>query len=261
MQYKIICLDLDGTLLNDKKEVPEGNIDAINKLYRDYGVIPVLVTGKNLSWAEHILSLFNEEIPKYAVVSNGGIVKDFNKEIFIRRKLINKESRIKISEIAKKYNLGINIQTETNDIHDEGVDYNINNEQLDITQVSLFGDEETLKLAINKINDTDKLEDTGIMIWRVAHGEKTHTSTYIDIMAKGSTKANGILILLKHLGLEVSDIITIGDGSNDIPMFELGGFNVVMENAECYLKKYADHITTSNNENGVAKAIKHIFYN
>jgi len=252
----MICLDLDGTLLNDKKEVSEKNIGAINKLYQDYGVVPVIVTGKNLAWAEHILSLFNKSIPKYAIVSNGGIVKDLNKGVYIKNKYFTDDMKVKVQQMAKKYGFEIDYQIENDNIEDVDIPF----DELVLTQMSLFGEEGELKLAIEELNATETLETTGIMTWVIEEDGITHESTYIDIMAKGSTKANGILILLRHLDLEIKDIITMGDGANDIPMFELGGFNVVMDNASDELKKYADYITASNNENGVAKAIEYIFY-
>jgi len=75
-------------------------------------------------------------------------------------------------------------------------------------------------------------------------------------MPKGVTKAYGISLLAKDLGLERSEIMAIGDEENDLPMIEYAGLGVAMENAVPFVKEAADHVTASNIEHGVAKAIQ-----
>lgn len=79
-------------------------------------------------------------------------------------------------------------------------------------------------------------------------------------MKKGATKANAIKILIDYLKINKEEVIAIGDGGNDIPMFEIAGYKVVMGNANEYVKSKADYITDTNNNNGVAKALEYIFY-
>ena len=80
-------------------------------------------------------------------------------------------------------------------------------------------------------------------------------------MKKCCSKKNAIQILAKELGIKQEEIIVMGDGGNDISMFECAGLKIAMENAEKYLKEKADFVTTSNNENGVAKAIQKFIFN
>lgn len=83
---------------------------------------------------------------------------------------------------------------------------------------------------------------------------------YIDIMKKGANKKNGILTLANYLGIKQEEIIVIGDGTNDIPMFKVAGLRVAMENADECLKQDADYITGNNNKSGVAEAIKKFIF-
>ena len=79
-------------------------------------------------------------------------------------------------------------------------------------------------------------------------------------MKKGCSKKNAIEILGNRLNIKQEEIIVMGDGGNDLPMFEGAGLKIAMANAEEYLKEKADFITASNNDSGVAKAIKKFIF-
>ena len=85
-------------------------------------------------------------------------------------------------------------------------------------------------------------------------------SMLLEFMPKGVTKAYGISLLAKDLGLEPAEIMAIGDEENDLPMIEYAGLGVAMENAVPAVKESADYITSSNVENGVAKVIQKICF-
>ena len=80
-------------------------------------------------------------------------------------------------------------------------------------------------------------------------------------MKEGCSKKNAIYILADKLGIKKEEIIVMGDGGNDISMFECAGLKIAMENAEEHLKEKADFITASNNDDGVAKAIQKFVFN
>lgn len=81
---------------------------------------------------------------------------------------------------------------------------------------------------------------------------------FLDITNNGVSKGNSIKILLNYLGLMKKDSIAIGDGINDLSMFEVVGTKVAMGNADSFLKENADYITLSNDENGVAYYIENL---
>lgn len=78
----------------------------------------------------------------------------------------------------------------------------------------------------------------------------------LEFMPKGVTKAYGISLLAKDLGLKQEEIMAIGDEENDLPMIQYAGLGVAMENAVPFVKEAADFVTASNEENGVAKVIQ-----
>lgn len=83
----------------------------------------------------------------------------------------------------------------------------------------------------------------------------------LEFMKKGCNKAIGIEKLAQHLKIRREEIITIGDASNDKEMIEYAGFGVAMGNAEDEIKKLADFITKSNEEDGVAYVIEKFIIN
>ncbi|MFU0825856.1 MAG: hypothetical protein ACFWTK_12930 [Clostridium sp.] len=75
-------------------------------------------------------------------------------------------------------------------------------------------------------------------------------------MKKGISKGNAVKILAEFYGLKREEVICIGDGENDLSMIKYAGLGIAMGNAPDYVKKEADYITETNDEDGVAKAIE-----
>lgn len=104
------------------------------------------------------------------------------------------------------------------------------------------------------------LDTTELCDLVVYQKEGIYQTKYIDIMKENSTKANAIKILAETLQIPKEEIIVIGDGANDLSMFAMSGLKIAMGNANEELKKKADYITDTNNQEGVAKALEKIFY-
>ena len=79
---------------------------------------------------------------------------------------------------------------------------------------------------------------------------------FCEVNCKGISKGRAVEELAKELGIDIKDVICIGDGGNDLEMLKRAGFSVAMENALDEVKSTVDYITDSNNESGVSKAIK-----
>lgn len=80
--------------------------------------------------------------------------------------------------------------------------------------------------------------------------------TFVDITAKGNTKAHGIKVILDYLHLSVDDAMAFGDGGNDIPMLLAAGTGIAMGNSDDKVKDAADYVTTSVDDNGIANALQ-----
>ena len=118
-----------------------------------------------------------------------------------------------------------------------------------------------LEKIIKRVNTLNGIEASVICNYLYKTEKDTFKSTYIDIGKANCSKKNAIHILADKLGIKQEEIIVMGDGGNDVSMFQGAGLRIAMANAEEYLKEKADYITTSNNESGVAKAIKKFVFN
>ncbi len=82
---------------------------------------------------------------------------------------------------------------------------------------------------------------------------------YLEIVPKGANKASALVHLVAILGLDLSQVAAIGDGYNDIEMIREAGLGIAMGNAPAAVKSAADWVTGTNNEAGVAQAVRRLF--
>ena len=83
---------------------------------------------------------------------------------------------------------------------------------------------------------------------------------FLELVPQGIDKALSLAVLLKEIGVERKEMIAIGDGYNDLSMIKFAGLGIAMGNAQEPVKKAADYITLSNEEDGVAEALEHFYY-
>lgn len=276
MMYKMVVLDLDGTLLNDKKQVSKRNVEIINKIQKEKDVLFVIATGKNIKDISYIIEMVGEPINQYIIASNGAIIKDNVKNDYLLKRYLGKEQVIKVIDLYKKFHLQGILHTDKGTLTDgkREVETNPNTQLIQelkkhyienpISTTSMFtlcGEPSDLRKMKEEldINFTD-LEATDICHFIMDTGRERYETAYIDVMKKNATKANAIKILADYLQICKEDIVIMGDGANDISMFEMSGYKIAMGNADENLKKKADFITDNNNEDGVAKALEEIFY-
>lgn len=281
--YKMIILDLDGTLLNDYKQVSKENVDLIQRAYNEKGIISVIATGRPLGYANEICNLYGNCFANYIIACNGAIIKNSETNEYIHKitftdKEVLELRNIFLEEKADYMMLYTDKQALTETKSGKGLENsgasisqkktkveNIesivkNNPDLMKLLCLIGGDVLVLEKIIKKINELEGIEPSVICNYLCKTAESTFESKYIDIMKKGCSKKNAIHILADKLGIKQEEIIVMGDGGNDISMFECAGLKIAMENAEEYLKEKADFITTSNNDSGVAKAIQKFIF-
>lgn len=273
--YKMVVVDLDGTLLNDKKQVSKKNAEVINKIYKDKDVKFVIATGRNINDINQVIETIGEAINQYIIASNGGIIKDNVKNKYVLEKYLEQQEVVAIIDSYREKNLiglahtqdgqftekeaYVEIGTSVNTINDLKT-YYLENNVTTTSMITLHGEEKDLKKMIDEIKSKFSELDTTDICDIIVHRENDiYQSKYIDIMKKGSTKANAIKLLADYLNIKQEEIIVIGDGANDISMFEVAGYKIAMKNANESLKEKADYITDDNNNDGVAKALEKIF--
>lgn len=273
--YKVIFIDLDGTLLNDKKEISNENIKLLNRAYNEKGIKTIITTGRQSGYIQNIYDKYNCKFGDYIISTNGAIVKNIKTNEYINKENIPVEDLHVLREIVLETDLNYLliyteeraymekkpfIKTQKEIIVDNIYNFFANrNEPLFLCTTG--GDSENLEKAINKISKYPNLSSTPICDYNVIIDNKTYNHKYIDVAKTGSTKKSAILKVLDKFNINSDEMIVIGDGGNDVPMFECGGYKVAMGNADDIIKEKADFITDTNNNDGVAKAIKKIIFN
>lgn len=270
MAIKLICIDMDGTLLMDQQNVSEENKKAIKEAV-SRGVHVAITTGRVYNCAK----LYSDEIGLKTpiIASNGAFIGGSNGEAIYNNPLSANEIKDFLS-LTKQYgllsyltgNFGIVSTTELPDNHI----YKVLNKRLK--------DEEKIKFeVIDNIDNAFKLYPNqllkGVCIeknnisnlmkvkkeLKQLNPELEIVSSWDDnfeIMKKGSSKGEAVAQLSKYFNLKRDEVMCIGDSENDLSMIEYAGIGVAMGNAIDIVKQSAQYVTLPNTESGVAKAIE-----
>lgn len=268
-QIKMIGLDLDGTLLNSRKELTEYTRKVLEQAI-EQGIVVLAATGRPLS------GLVKEirEFPgmRYAVTSNGARIMDIEQGKVLAEYLLPKESAKKTLDVFSKYdtlqeiyfdgqgyaekqklehieryhrdaNMWHYALTTRIPVDDVQAALEERQQDLDKTQ-ALFADTEERAKAWEELEQIPEIELVGSLGYN------------IEINAAGVNKGRGLVELGELLGIRREEIMAIGDGDNDITMLREVGLGVAMENADASVKAAADYVTGTNDEDGAAKAIE-----
>ena len=268
------------------------DLQAYGNVLSDYfitiGTKVVIASGRPLS---SVSSFANESgASKYVICGNGALLYDTENNEILYDKSIERKKALEIIKICEENSIFYSIYTENLTIA-KSLNYNIlffNNENKKMpdskkTSIKIMDDiykyvEENKNVNVLKITicDENKVIFGGIIrklravknidVLDVQHmarkvitlgtEEKAVEYHYTEIANADVNKWNAIEKLAEKLNINKEEIATIGDNMNDKQMIENAGLGVIMENSAPYMKEFADVVTASNNEDGVAKAIE-----
>ena len=262
MEYKLIAIDMDGTLLNSKKEISDRTYDAIQKA-KEKGIHIVLATGRLLRSAQFVAE--NLKLSNHILACNGAIIIDDKKVIYSRpMDLYGVE---KVMSLGKKFNAYYHFYDESclysNTYVEKIVDYYQGRDQK--IGIKIFkNDMEILNnknLNIYKFlfidNDLQKLESIKEELTQVSKISVSKSwVNNLEVMDTEASKGLGLKFLCNELNISPEHVIAIGDNENDISMINFAGLGVSMGNGEDIVKKQSNYITSSNDDDGVAKVIE-----
>lgn len=267
MNYKLIALDLDGTLNNDEKQITKKTRDALIAVQKQ-GVVVVLASGRQAPGLRRECESL--ELAKYhglLLSYNGGKIIDattsetiYEKSIPLNtaKRLIKHLADFPVTPIIDD---GVDILTSDETGYKIDVECKNNNlgikkikSELDIdfnpVKILISAPNETLMPLINDI--TAPFEDELSFIMSAPF--------YLEATAKGVSKAASLGNICTILDIKPKEVMSFGDQQNDISMIEFAGLGVAMGNACDQLKSVADEVTLSNNEDGIAATI-HKYFN
>lgn len=263
---KLVAIDIDGTLIDSNHVISKENKDAIKEAM-DKGIKVILCTGRMVSSAyDHAITL---KINCPMVFMNGSLVKNpFNEET-VSSITIGEEKANEIMDILEEYKVIPNFYTEytmyiSQDLerYKKYFSSEKTDEKYSIVEVKNFKEaREVIKKEKNfykfiffpkEKNEIIKEKLRKVKGLEVCSSSKDN----IELTGKGATKGNAVVILGKYFSIERDEIMVIGDSENDLSMFLEVKNSVAMGNAIDTIKKIAKHITLSNEESGVGKAIR-----
>ncbi|MGX7263541.1 Cof-type HAD-IIB family hydrolase [Enterococcus crotali] len=262
---KLVAIDLDGTLLNSKKEISTRNKEALAQA-KAAGVKIVLCTGRPLAAIEIYLEELNlRDNGDYSITFNGGLVQKNDTGEIIEKALMPLEAVHELYELATSLNVpldilsdGLVMQLPASKEH-ISIYSQLNNlltfESYELAQLTTDQIYNKAVVAIDEIYLDEQIKKIPASFYERYEVIKTR-SNLLEFMPKGITKAYGISLLARDLGIKQEEIMTIGDEENDLPMIEYAGLGVAMENAVAKVKEMADVITDTNDNDGVAQAVE-----
>ncbi|MFD3155849.1 Cof-type HAD-IIB family hydrolase [Haloimpatiens sp. FM7330] len=274
MKYKLLCTDMDGTLLDDRKEISTVNREAI-KLANDNGVKVVVCTGRLFVSSKFYSDLLELKTP--VIASNGAYIREKDRDEVIYKCAINKKECMEILNLFRKYNIYAHFYTEDTIFADKII--YVSQKYLEYNKTI----PKDVQVKVKVVEDWEKVfeEYDGKIFKAFATDENTEkirkakeefkklskfnvVSSYdsnFEIMSKEVSKGRAVEILAGFYGINKDEIICIGDNENDLSMIEYAGLGVAMKNGSNLVKDNSNYITDTNNNNGVAKVIDKFIFN
>ena len=285
--YKLVAIDLDGTMLNSKGIVTDKTKKTIKKAIAK-GIEVIIASGRNIN---SIKSIANETgINKYCISGNGAAIYNLQKNEILYEKYMPKEEILKTIQICEQNDIYYALYTDdvilAKNINYNTLSYYSHNIKLPEekrTKIALVKDlyeyvqeneeEKFLKIMICEENEEKFLKVTqqlkqlqNITLLDMCHThkkiilkdgiERNLEYYYAEILDEQSDKWNAIEFLIKELNIKKEEVITIGDNSNDFKMLENAGLGISLKGSNPKAIEKADVIVSDNNSDGVAEAIE-----
>lgn len=285
--YKLVAIDLDGTMLNQYGIVTENTKNAIKQTIQK-GTDVIIASGRPIDSIKTIAKEIGSE--KYFIAGNGALIYDIQKDEIIYDKFLPKKKVLEIIKICEENSISYNVYTDQT-ILATALRYNVlyyqkenlKKEESKQTKISIIEnmyeyvknkkEEKFLKMTICDDNQTvfqsiikklRKIE--GIEVLDVSHmsrktikqgtEEITMEYYYTEITLQNVDKWDAIKYLIEKLKIKKEEVMAIGDNVNDKKMIQEAGFGVVMEGSTPEVTQIADYVTASNKEEGVAKVLE-----
>ena len=267
---KLLALDLDGTLLNEKKEISPRTWAALERA-RSQGVLVVPVTGRPSQGVPQVV----RTMPglRYVVSSNGATIRDLvTGETLLEKHLsadtcllvLDKCAHVPMIRQAFRNGVGYLSRADYNTLRDRYAGTSMLQYHLDTRQVLPGTVAEFLAAHRQPVEELFFLTDSprekadlrALLTGLPGIGFADPFPNDLEVIAGDIDKGEALRFLLRHLGLEASQVLAMGDGGSDLPLLQAAGIGVAMANATEGVKAAADFVTTSCDEDGVAVALE-----
>ena len=257
----LVAVDMDGTLLHNDKSISDYTINVLRKIV-EKGILLVPASGRPLNGMKAAV-LNNVKGIKYAICSNGAMLMDVQKEKSINETGIPTEKALKALAYLEQFPVAVYVHTDKGTFRAEGWEKTGLSEKYPYIRFS-EGNVKNLGefLRTSGVNVmkmgafvlTDELAQKllekgspipGIAFLRTGDG-------IIELNSTNASKGNALYILCEKLGIQLENVLAIGDNENDISMLQAAGISAAMGNAEDDVKQAAKFVAGNNEEDGAA---------
>ena len=285
--YKLVAVDLDGTMLNSFGDITENTKQVIKEKIKD-GKEIIIASGRSIDSIKTIAEEIGSE--NFFIAGNGSIIYDIQKDKIIYEKYIPKNKALQIMEMCEENSIFYTVYTK-NTIVTSSLQYNVlyyykenlkkeENKKTSITiveniceYVKNMRDEKVMKILVadntksifnsiikkvRNIKDVEVLDVSHMSRKIIRHGteEIPIEYYYTEISMQNVDKWSAIEYLIKRIEIKKEEVIAIGDNMNDKKMIENAGLGIAMKGSMPEVLEAANYVTSSNNEEGVASALQ-----
>ncbi len=261
---KLIAIDLDGTLFDDKKNISELNKKAIKEA-REKGIKIVIASGRPFNGVKPVLEELNllDGNEEYALCYNGAKIINLKTNEVIFEKLINYDVVNDLYNYSKEINVDIHafkenedlitpknnpyteVESTINKIETHVIDFNCLTKNDKFIKAMLVGENDKLNFIENNIPRHFYEENSMVRSSKI----------FLEFLNKETDKGLALTELCKVLNIDLSEVLALGDAGNDLNMLLKAGYGVAMGNSFPHIKKACKYVTDDNLNDGVAKAI------
>ncbi len=272
MPYKLIALDIDGTLLTTRGEITARTSKALNQA-KQLGVQIVLVTGRRFNSARELVLRLELDIP--LVSHNGALTKNIETLEVVDFHPLDTETAREVIHFGRQHGVDMICNDDPHGLGTmviEGIspDNKALHRYLNLYRSSVvevadllnYVQSPPIQLTVSgRCDPTDEFE----VKLREAMGEqvrifktryRAYDLTILDVLSLTASKGESLAAVAARHGIASEEIMAVGDNHNDLTMLRYAGLGVVMGNAEDELKQMGFELTASNEEDGVAQAIE-----
>lgn len=260
--YKLMFVDLDGTLLRDDKTVSQYDIEAIH-LARKSGVRVMIATGRPTVGADKYLADIGFQEGDFLISNNGATIlslpdleiKDLKTisvsehrsiDAFLREQGLEHYSFDTTYCLSERLHEYTEWEQKANGIEVKLVDFSKMEDSIQLLKIMAFGSPPAIEAAMQAVPDNI----------RQNYAVVRSADILLEFLHPSATKGNAVKTIANWLRVKREDVICIGDSGNDLDMLAYAGLGIAMENAKPDVHAAADKITGSNEESGIAQAIK-----
>lgn len=285
--YKLVAIDLDGTMLNSYGIVTENTKNIIQNTINK-GTDIIIASGRPIDSIKSIAKEIGSN--NYFIAGNGALIYDIKENKVVYEKYLSKQKVLEIIKLCEENSISYNVYTDKTILatslkynvlyyhkenlkKEESKKTNINIVENMYEYIKNMNEEKFLKITIcddsksifnsitrklKNISDIEALDVSHISRKIIKQGTQEFPIEYYytEISSQNVDKWNALEFLLKKLNINKEELITIGDNINDKKMIENAGLGIAMKHSTPVVTEICDYITDSNNDEGVAKALE-----